>query len=41
MIAAMRADELQTAGDLEGARNFRAIVKRINLLLELPSGPLN
>lgn len=33
IFAAMRADELMEAGELEGARNFRAIVRRINGLL--------
>lgn len=37
IIAAMKADELMVGGDLEGARTFRAIVRRINELLE-PSG---
>jgi hypothetical protein len=41
VIAAMRADELQGEGDLEGARNYRAIVRRINELLECPAGRLN
>jgi hypothetical protein len=35
--AAMRADELLAEGDLEGARNYQAIVRRINQLLETPS----
>jgi hypothetical protein len=34
--AAMRADELLAEGDLEGARNFQAIVRRINQLLKTP-----
>jgi hypothetical protein len=37
----MRADELMAAGDLDGARNFQAIVRRINQLLEAPAGELN
>jgi hypothetical protein len=41
IIAAMRADELRAEGDLEGARNFQAIVTRINLLLDVPAGPLS
>jgi hypothetical protein len=41
ILAAMRADELLASGDLEGARNFQAIVRRINELLEPPSGPLH
>ena len=40
IIAAMRCDELVDACDYEGARNFQAIVVRINRLLE-PSGPLH
>jgi hypothetical protein len=40
IIAAMRADELLSEGDLEGVRNYNAIVRRINQLLEEPdSGP--
>ena len=34
IIAAMRADELLASGDEEGAKNFRAIVRRINQLLD-------
>jgi hypothetical protein len=41
IVAAMRADELLAQGDEDGARTFRAIVKRINVLLEVPAGPLN
>jgi hypothetical protein len=41
IVAAMRADELLAAGDLDGARNFQAVVRRINELLETPSGPLH
>jgi hypothetical protein len=41
ILAAMRADELLASGDLKGARNFQAIVRRINELLETPSGPLH
>lgn len=37
--AAMRADELQSEGDLEGARTFRAIVRRINELMDVPDRP--
>jgi hypothetical protein len=35
--AAMRADELLAEGDLEGAKTFQAIARRINQLLEAPS----
>jgi hypothetical protein len=41
ILAAMRADELLAAGDLDGARNFQAIVRRINRLLEQPTGKLH
>jgi hypothetical protein len=37
--AAMRADEMLAEGDLEGAKNFQAIVRRINQLLEQPRAP--
>ncbi len=39
VIAAMRCDELAAAGDLAGARNYQATVRRIGQLLE-PSGGL-
>lgn len=39
IIAAMRADELMAEGELQGAKNFRAIVRHINQLLETPTGP--
>jgi hypothetical protein len=41
VVAAMRADELLAQGDEEGARVFRAIVRRINELMDAPSGALN
>ena len=41
VIAAMRADELLAEGDLEGARTFQSIARRINELLEGPSGALH
>jgi hypothetical protein len=41
IIAAMRADELLAEGDLEGARNFSAIVRIINSLLAEPTGALH
>ena len=41
IMAAMRADELLAEGDLEGSRTFQSIVRRINQLLEAPSGALN
>ena len=40
IIAAMRADELMSDGDMQGARTFQMIVKRINQLLEPPSGSI-
>jgi hypothetical protein len=41
VIAAMRADELLAEGDLEGARTFQSIVRRINELLDGTSGALH
>ena len=42
VIAAMRCDELFAEGDLDGVRNYRAIVARINRLLDpIPDGLLN
>ncbi len=41
ILVAMRADELLADGDLEGARTFQAIVRRINELLEKPAGPFH
>nr|WP_166175731.1 hypothetical protein [Altererythrobacter segetis] len=41
VIAAMRCDELLDSGDHEGARNYQAIILRINQLLDRPPGPLN
>ena len=38
IVAAMRADELLAEGDMEGARTFQAIVRRINELLAKPEG---
>lgn len=38
VIAAMRADELLAEGDLAGSRTFQSIVRRINEMLEKPSG---
>ena len=34
VIAALRCDELLDAGDHAGARTYRAIIRRINQLLE-------
>ena len=39
VVAAMRCDELLDAQDYEGARNYRAIIDRINQLLDLPAAP--
>lgn len=41
VMAALRCDELLDACDYEGARNFQAIIERINRLLETPAGPLH
>jgi len=41
VVASLRADELLEEGDDEGARTYRGIVRRINQLLDPPSGPLN
>jgi hypothetical protein len=41
VMAAMRCDELLDACDYEGARNYQAIIARINRLLEPPSGALH
>lgn len=41
IIAAMRADELLAEGDLAGSRTFQSIVRRINQLLEAPTGQLH
>ena len=41
IAAAMRADELLAEGDMEGVRNFQAIVRRINQLLDPPTGAVN
>lgn len=39
--AAMQADKLLAEGDLEGAKNFRAIFRRINRLLDTRPDRLN
>ena len=41
VIAAMRCDELLNASDFDGARNFQAIIERINKLLAASSGLLH
>ena len=41
VIAAMRCDELRSASDFEGARNFQAIIERMNWLFEAPAGTLH
>ena len=41
IMAALRADELLEAGDVEGAHTFVAIVRRIENLLSPPQGPLH
>jgi hypothetical protein len=35
--AAMRADEMLAEGDLDGAKNFQAIIRRIDQLLQAPN----
>ncbi len=39
--AAMRADELLEAGDLDGSQAWRLIMHRISDLLKEPAEPLN
>ena len=41
IFAAMRADKLLEQGEIDGAANWRLIVKRINELLEKPAGAPN
>lgn len=41
VLTAMRADELVAAGDEDGARTYREIVRRIHRLLETPAGSLH
>jgi hypothetical protein len=41
LLAAMRADELLEAGDVEGAHTFVAIMRRIEKLLGPPEGMLH
>jgi hypothetical protein len=41
IVAAMQADELLDAGDVDGVRNYQAIIRRINKLLEPAAGALN
>lgn len=41
IVAAQKADELFEEGDLHGAHRWRTILKRINILLERPYGPLH
>lgn len=41
ILAAMRADELLDAGDVEGAHTFIAIVRRIEKLLSPLAGTLH
>lgn len=40
VIAALRCDALFAEGDLDGARNYRAIIRRIEQLLAPASGPV-
>jgi hypothetical protein len=41
IFAAMRADKLLEQGEMDGAANWRLIVKRINELLAEPAGEPN
>ena len=41
VFAALRCDELLNASDFKGARNFQAIIERINKLLAASSGLLH
>ena len=41
VFAALRADELLAAGEMEGARTFNAIVRRIEALLAPAPGTLH
>ena len=41
IVAALKADEALEQGNLDGAQRWREVVKRINILLERPYGPLN
>jgi len=41
ILAAMRSDELLAKGELEGARTFLAVVRKIEQLLAVPEGPLH
>jgi hypothetical protein len=40
-MAALQADEAMEQGDLDAARKWQEVVKRINILLERPYGSLN
>ena len=41
IIAAQKADEALELADVDAAHRWRTIVKRINILLERPYGPLH
>ena len=41
IIAALQADAAMDEADLDGAARWREVVKRINILLERPYGPVN
>ena len=41
IIAAIKVDELIECGELDGAKNFRAIIERIAQLLARPHGSLH
>lgn len=40
-VAAQKADDLLGEADLDGAHRWRIVVRRINILLERPCGPLH
>jgi hypothetical protein len=40
VIAALRCDALFAQGDLDGARNYRTIIRRIEQLLAPAAGPV-
>ena len=41
IVAAQKADERMEQADLDGVHKWLAVVKRINILLERPHGPLH
>ena len=41
IMAALEADAAMFDADLDGSRRWREVVKRINILLERPYGPMH